>query len=214
MEIPVLDQLLWLKTCTQSQTLLGAISKCGFNTGHFLYALNSLWITKLKDAEEARVCKQKVARAVLRLAAQVSSPELMRFLLRKGGGIQQQRGGRRPCLVSEGFDSHLFLAVEVWFNIYVIYQRSWYTIYGNGMQWVCIFLAFRTVSKAGMFDFGEKDPRNRHAQHTFEGHIPGWARYFETYPYNPIICISHLQHYKLQLIYYTYRLTDITLQTL
>lgn len=63
------------------------------------------------------------------------------------------------------------------------------------MQWVCIFLAFRTVSKAGMFDFGEKDPRNRRAQHTFEGHIPGWARYFETYTYNPIICISHLQHY-------------------
>lgn len=29
------------------------------------------------------------------------------------------------------------------------------------MQWVCIFLAFRTVSKAGMFDFGETDLRNR-----------------------------------------------------
>ena len=85
---------------------------------------------------------------------------------------------------------------------------------GKLQIWVCNFHGQLKVSKAGMFDFGEKDPRNRHAQHTFEGHIPGWARYFETYPYNPIICISHLQHYKLQLIYYTYRLTDITLQTL
>lgn len=97
--------------------------------------------------------------------------------------------------------AHNRLSVS-FFEEYMIYQRSWYTIYsiyGDGMQWVCIFLAFRTVSKAGMFDFGETHPQNRQAQHTFKGHIPGWARYFETYPCNPIMYITYAT---LQLISY------------
>ncbi len=43
------------------------------------------------------------------------------------------------------------------------------------------------ISKAGMFDFGSTDPRNRHAKHTLEGNIPGWEVSFETHPYNSIM---------------------------
>ena len=79
---------------------------------------------------------------------------------------------------------HSFLALKQTYNSFaltllftIFEQYVIYTIYGN----VCFFspgLFELYISKAGMFDFGSTDPRNRHAKHTLEGNIPGWARFY------------------------------------
>ncbi len=48
--------------------------------------------------------------------------------------------------------------------------------------WICIFLGSATLSKAGKFDFGETDPRNRPAKQTPEANFPSRTPHFETHP--------------------------------
>ena len=69
--------------------------------------------------------------------------------------------------------------------LYTISTKRKVLMYLLHCMGVCLFFfTWSTLSKAGMFDFGETNPqtdvrnrpRNKPAKHTPLGHIPGWAR--------------------------------------